>query len=73
MVDRPPAVFSGRVLISGVAAVASVELGDERSTQVRRADVTAVENQRIRAALGALPGGADGPFIIKRMSDCEVH
>jgi hypothetical protein len=40
---------------------------------MRRADMTAVENQRIFAALGALPRGTGGPLSVRRVSDCEVH
>ena len=40
---------------------------------MRRADVTAVENQRILAALRALPRGTVAPHSVKRVSDCEVH
>jgi hypothetical protein len=40
---------------------------------MRRADVTALENQRILAALRALPRGTDAPLSVERTSDCEVH
>ena len=40
---------------------------------MRRADVTAVENQRVLAALWALPRGTGAPLSVKRVSDCEVH
>ena len=40
---------------------------------MRRADVTTVENQRVLAALWALPSGTGAPFSVKRVSDCEVH
>ena len=40
---------------------------------MRRADVTAVENQRILAALRALPRCTGAPLSVKRVSDCEVH
>jgi hypothetical protein len=40
---------------------------------MRRADMTAVENQRILAALRALPRGTVAPLSVKRVSDCEVH
>ena len=39
---------------------------------MRRADVTAVENERILAALRTLPRGTGAP-VVQRMSDCEVH
>ena len=40
---------------------------------MRRTDVTAVENQRVLAALWALPGGTGAPHALKRGPDCEVH
>jgi hypothetical protein len=40
---------------------------------MRRADVTAVENQRILAALRAPPHGTGASLSVKRVSDCEVH
>jgi hypothetical protein len=40
---------------------------------MRRADVTAVENQRVLAALWALPSGTGAPLSGQRVSDCEVH
>jgi hypothetical protein len=40
---------------------------------MRRADVTAVEDQRILAALRALPRRTGTPLCVKRVSDCEVH
>jgi hypothetical protein len=40
---------------------------------MRRADVTAVENERILAAPRTLPRGTGAPVSVQRTSDCEVH
>ncbi len=38
-----------------------------------RADVTMMKDQRIFAALRALPRGTGGPVSVKPASGCEVH
>ena len=73
MGSRPPTIRGRRVLVPRLTAFAFVVLRDERRAQPGRAHMAPEKDQRLGATLRTLPGFADCPDSVERVTDGEIH